>query len=499
MKARHGVFVLGLGLIWLLMPQTARAQTGLILKYMEKDPTCKKYMAFKIRGNDYQLRWTHPVAQKMTKQCSSVSYLYCKPAWNAFDGKPMKGAAAFVKATMEVAKWGDNGKYWTWKFQYHASGVGRRAMLGSVVFKVPNAAKLIAATMDSREKITKLHTNDTQEPMQALWYLGAKQYTDTIINSLDHWDYAAHRNFAMFFLWNWKLTKAQKNKVVNHCIEKVFRGTKRKAKRSVRACLLFLGRVKTRNKKAKQYLENLLESNDGGQWAMRAAGYMGYKSVKRDLQKLLKKEHRKKTVYVGSRRKKIDAWNSSDLAVAAAVALVGMGDRKALKAIKYWASYNKKYKRPVDSGGCEAVAYEVGFASPKAKKKITKILLKALKNLERDDKRGNLRYKRAVIVGLAQAGARKVLKPLLRELRGRDQRGLLQILKGIGGAKTLWHDSRRGLVGIAVGKGGFSVRDAQKVAKYIRGRIEFYSDSSSKRFAIQAVLDIEARIKAAKK
>lgn len=91
------------------------------------------------------------------------------------------------------------------------------------------------------------------------------------------------------------------------------------------------------------------------------------------------------------------------------------------------------------------------------------------------------------------------MKSLLSELRGRDQRALITLLKGIGGAKRLWDDSRCGLVGITVGKGAFSAKDAKKIAKHIRGRIELYNNSAAKRFAIQAVFDIEARIKAAKK
>jgi len=503
MKARYSVLLVAACLVGLLMPQLAQAQTTNILKYMDKDPTVNKYMTCGINGAAFRMRWTHPVAKKLTHKCSAVSYLYCKPAWDAFGGNPMKGATDFVKATMEIGKWGDKGSYWTWKFQYHNRGVGPRSMLGAVLFKVPNAAKLIAATLDLPEKVKKLHSSSTGEPMQALWYLGAKQHTDVIINALGHFSYSNQRNFALFFLWNWKLSAAQKKKVEDHCVNKVFRGTDSNAKRSIRACALFLGRIKTKNKRAKQYLENLLTNRDGGQWAIRAAGYMRYKGVKRDLQKILKRGKSTGTIYVGrrrkSRRKTIDTWSPHSGAVSAAVALVGMGDRTALKAVKYWASYDKKRKRLMYSNGFEELAYEVAFATPKARKKITKILLKTLKKLERDDSRGNQRYKQAVIIGLAQAGAKKVMKSLLQELRGRDQRGLITLLKGIGGSKRIWDDSRCGLVGITVGKGGFSVKDAKKIAKYIRGRLEFYSNSAAKRFAIQAILDIEARIKAAKK
>ncbi len=503
MRARNVCATAVLGLTVLLMPRPAAAQSSLILQYMKKDPTIQKYMDLGIRGNSFRMRWKHPVAQKIAKTCSQTSYLYCKHAWDAFDGKPMKGSRDFVKGTMEIGKWGAKGTYWTWKFQYYKSGIGPRSMLGSVVWGVPNAAKYIAHTMDKPEKIKKLHSGSNHEPMQAMWYLGAKQYTDTIVNSLSHWYYASHRSFALYFLWNWKLTKAQIKKVETVCINKVFKATRSEDKRSIRACTLFLSRTKTRNKKAKAYLENLIESRDGGVWAIRAAGYMKYKGVKKDLQKMLKKGESWKYHYKKRRRRskrvKMTTWNGYGSGAAVAVALVGMGDRKALKAIKYFASYDKAKKRLMDTTAFENLAYEVGFANPKARKKITKILLKTLKKLEKDDKRGNLRYKRAVIIGLAQAGAKKVMKSLLSELRGRDQRGLITILKGIGGAKRLWDDSQRGLVGITIGKGAFSVKDAKKIAKYIRGRLEFYNDSGAKRFAIQAILDIEARIKAAKK
>ncbi|MFH2006229.1 MAG: hypothetical protein ABI333_06555 [bacterium] len=505
MKARNGLIVGTIALFGLVMPQVAQAQTALILKYMNKDATVLKYMDLGINGNQFRMRWKHPVALKIAKECSQTSYLYCKHAWKAFSGSPMKGAMEFVKGTMEAAKWGNNGKYWTWKFQYYKSGIGPRSMLGSVVFNVPDAAKLIAATMDAPEKIKTLHTGSDHEPMQALWYLGAKQYTDTIINSLGHWSFAAHRNFAMYFLWNWKLSAAQKKKIADHCVDQVFKGTESKAKRSLRACALFLGMTKSKHPKAKQYLENMIEGQDGAKFAIRALGLMGHKGAKRDLQKMLKKQKSWKHVYKGrgrrAKRVKMDTWGAYQNSFAAAVALLSMGDGNALKAIKYWASYDKAKKRLFDTSGFEELAYDAPFAGPKAAAKIKGVLLGALKMLTKDEdsNRDNKRYKRAAIIGLAQMGAKKVMKPLLEELRGRDARGLLTVLKDLGGNKSLWDDSRTGLVGIKVGKGGFSIAQAKKIAKYIRGRLEFYNDDSAKRFAIQAVLDIEARIKAAGK
>ena len=60
----------------------------------------------------------------------------------------------------------------------------------------------------------------------------------------------------------------------------------------------------------------------------------------------------------------------------------------------------------------------------------------------------------------------------------------------------MYDNQQTGRVGILVGKGGFSVAQAKQIASEIRRRFKFWTDEATKRFAIHATLDIEARIKA---
>ncbi len=486
-------------------PQPARAQSSRILKYMERDPQCKKYINFNRRGNSFRMVWRPGVAAKWARKChTSWSYAVCKPGWDAFQGRPMPGVADFIKAAVAVAKWRDNGKEWAYKLQYFKN-IGGNAMLGLVLYKVPNAAQLAVASFNSPKKIKEL-ASDHSKAYRVLWYLHATKFTDIMIRMMNFRNsYAYHQRWGLHVLPAWKLTAAQKKSLENLCVTKIFPGTDGQDKKTVPDCLRFLGRIKSRNSDARDFAMNYLSNNSVHKEAARALGLMGHRGAKRKLQRMLKQNYRKSYKYVKrgrrSRRVNIDTWSGYQATTSVAVALVGMGDRTAKKAIKYWTGYDRKKKRLDSTGGWESLSYDLSFATKKAYKTIRRSFLKTYKRLLKDSgtKRGLQRYALAATIGLAQAGDKAAVKPLLGYLRNANQRDLVFLLRRIGGDVERYDDQdRMGSGYIRVGKGGLKVSLAKKIAKEIRRRFKFWSDRGTKRYAILATLDIEARIKAAR-
>ncbi|MDY0000451.1 MAG: hypothetical protein RBU30_04055 [Polyangia bacterium] len=502
---KHAMLLLLLCTLALASPREALGQDSRILSYMDKDPQVKTYADLGIRGNSFRLRWKHDIPQRLHRDCNtSYGWAGCKAGWDAFAGRPMPGVADFVAASVAVAKWHDAGKVWVYKLQYMPSFTGRNALDGLVLFNVPNAAALALETIKTPKRLRELSSGDHSNAYRVLWYLGAKNYADRMIKGMStRRGRPLHVSFGLHVLHNWKLTRPQIEMVEKLCVNEIFQGTDGDAKHAVPACARFLGFVQTTNGDAREYLGNLTGDRSDGRHGVRALGLIGHKGSRRLLTKKFQEGYRKSTITLRKGRRRVnkvmDVWNPSQEVVPAAVALIAMGDPKAKAAVSNWTTFDAGDKKLLDDTGWEELSFELPFAHPKAYAAIRGPFLKTYKQLLRaaESEQGLRRYSLAATIGLAQAGEAAVLKPLLEALRSTDQREVLKVLKGIGGdIERMYDNQQTGCPGIRVGKGGFTVAQAKQVASEIRRRFKFWNDEELKRVAIQAALDIEARIKA---
>lgn len=494
-----------LGLLMVASPHRAAAQDSRILDYMEKDPQVNTYVDLGRRGNAFRVQWKHAIPKQIAKECNTTyGYTGCQVGWDAFAGRPMAGVADFIAASVAVGKWDQAGTKWNYKFQYMLSFSGQYSMDGLVLFNVPNGAALAAATIDSPQKLKELSSGSHEYAYRTLWYLGATSFADVMIRGLGTtYGRPLHRDIALHVMNHWKLTGPQLEAIEKLCVNDVFQGASDEAKHAVPACARFLGFAQTRNADAKEFLVNLTGDRNNGRHAVRALGLLGHKGAKPQLLKCFGEGHRKSTVDVRQGRKLVrkvmDTWYPSQNVAPAAVALLGLGDPKAKAAIAHWMTFDAVSKKLAEPDGWEELSFELPFASPKAYKAIRGPFLKTYQQLQKaaETESGLRRYSLASTIGLAQAGETAVLKSLLAALRSTDQNEVQKVLKGIGGdIERMYDNQQTGRVGILVGKGGFSVAQAKQIASEIRRRFKFWTDEATKRFAIHATLDIEARIKA---
>ncbi len=456
-----------------------------------------------VRGWRYQ-----QFQQRMQKQAPNLFRF--KRGWNVFQGKRNRLEKKFYMDSLAVTKI-SRGRDWFpiwWVENYRDAPA--RAALGVFLYKVPNAAQLIATAIGTPARISLAFDRTPPTAYWALWYLGAKKYVDTMIQGF----YAKsrrgrgithHTQFALSVLDRWKLTRAQVRKIESFCKEKVFQPSGFQG--ATAGCLRFLGRIRTKDSQLQQFLVQYTGSSTSlySLEAIRALGHMRYRRLRSKLKANLSraKQRRTRRVKRGRRykRKTVISYSTHFNAVPSAIALVGLGDRKAYKIVKDWVMTYDKRDFLDNNLAFDKVFTEAAYASPRALKKLRRLLRKAYKKAERAFRK-NPRMKRHVrlaAVSLLQIGDRQGLKRVLRVLGDTDKLEIRTLLKELGARPGGTFSGRRGIGHIKVGKGGLKARDAQKIAKTIRKRFIFWRDTTIREHAMQAVADIEALILIAKK
>jgi len=382
-----------------------------------------------------------------------------------------------------------------------------------VLYPTEGAAARIAATIETEKKQGDLWQEYAQHPYEALYYMGAKEQLPAILKGLSFKERNPSRTQikpTLLHLPTWTLSDEQVGQVADLCVE-LFTATK-EDKKAIAACIRYLGLVQIKHEDARDFITNYA-NGQGDSWlhlhGIRAAASLGLKDSKESFQDNLKKAYREKIERIrkGKKRieKKVDTWSAHHQAVPSAVALMGMKDKKAAKAIDYWLGFEERGGREqfVHNQGFKLLAREANFADPKTKKKLHKLLTKAWKkavklaednsSLERDIFQG--------AIGLSQLGDQGALDYLTRYIKGKKGResDIREILKAWGGeTKAIMHggNSNIGIGHLSVGKGAIKPKAAEALVKAIVKRMKFWSDVNMKILATNVVLDLQARIKA---
>lgn len=501
----------GLAMAAMLFGGVKEAQAGdptqRNLKVMCDNPIVKKWSVLTPSTGVFACRskWRfHKLTMNMQRE--HLNLFKSKRGWNIFQGrrKSAREKAYFVDSLVPnmVARY-----YWfpIWWVAYYKKGPARAA-LGVYLYKVPNAAKLIAQSIGTNGHFKMGHSYSTPTAYWALWFLGGKVYADVMIKRFHakrySKGYTAHTNFALTVMDRWKLNKSQVKRIESFCVNKVFQPAG--FTNATRGCIRYLGRIRTKNSTARQFLVQHAGTSDStnSSEAIRALGHIGYKGIKGKLKANVAQAKRNSSRLIKRRRrykrKKVVTYSTHFNSAPSLIALIGMGDRKALKIVKGWLmTYDKRNN--IDNNTAFEAAYREGaFASPKAAKKLKnlyrKAFKKALKNL-----RKNPRMKqsaRQAAVALLQMGDKTGLKHVIKVLKDTDMNEVSDVLEGIGANpnRTWGARSTGGIAHIKVGKKGLSVKDAQKLVNTIKGKFMFWRGNKLRTFAIHAVADIEAQI-----
>lgn len=474
---------------------------------MMKDPLCQKYIKYHDRyGNIPQYK--NATFLDVQRKCKS-SILGCKYGWKAAQGKPLAGGLGkFFVDSLAHAKWRNGNRTWIVKFYGADRNAGDRAMFGLVLYPHASGVQAILKIMNTNQKLSDM-SYLKRYGYPALWYLGAKNGVDIMIRGLKNkYNNVDHRKWFLATAYYWKLSAAQKKKIVAFCSE-IFQSTEGKDKDTVASCLRYLGRIKTRDSDAREYMVNYVGAGRGQvkMEAVRALGFMKHKGAKEKLKENLNKAFRlqKRSVRRRRRYKKVTTktWYITYNAVESAVALMGMRDKTAKAAIKYWLTINKSNKRfsMASSSGWERTVFEATFAEPKTQKKLKKMIKKALKKLIKADKKERGSYKdyiRRTWIALIQMGDKKALKPILKYLKSSNKDDIKEVLDCLGAYTNRIWGFRAGHIGVNVGKGGLKAKDAQKIVKAIQKRMKFWTDRGMKEKGVRVILEVQARIKASK-
>jgi hypothetical protein len=519
----------GLGLIAaqvLLQAQAAafaqERNQQLVLDEVRASPIIKTYReGFGVGGNSSYIsggKLSHPLAAALHEACSR-SFFECDYSWKALAGKPVEGAAQVLLDGVHMSRWagehgctknpmvcGPDGTQWSFTIDGPRprafANVGVISAEGLAVYQPEGAAEAIAKTVADETQQAQLWQEYTATPYDSLYFLGAKEHLPVLLKGM--WYGKKDRPHLVTALWHldaWTLSPEQLEGVASGCAQ-VLADTA-EAPTTKTACIRYLGIVGAPNREARAFIANLAGSGDVQ--AIRAlAGLIETSSRKRLEQNLLQAYREKATrIKKGNKyeEKKTDSWRIDPNAVPSAIALFGMGDATAAKAIAYWLSMEERGSSMelTDNGGFTGLARDLNFADPKGKAKLLALTSNAWKAVEKAAQKntGLQNELFSAALGLSQAGDKAALAHLMEYIQGDLGReaDVQKILGAWGGApgEQLKPNSDAGIGRFPVGKGGYSVEDAAKVVASIKARLPFWSSSGLKAVGVRTILEIEAR------
>lgn len=494
------------------------------LKYYEKVHSNRPNSStenFKNGGMKEAYRgWVYEV----TSQCN-VDLHQCQKGWDLFKGKGTPEVKTWVRDVMEFAKWGGStrghtetsGQRFVSKISHDYDSIARSAIgLALFRFNDADAAGAIAKTLAGPQEIADLYRGcRVPYGVRALWLQGAagKAHAPTMLSALKLYEKRCDRkqlSWMLPVLDTWTLTPAQTADMETFCSEKVWQEDIGTTGPTI-ACLRYMGAIGSKSSDVREHVANFAQGNDNGVRVegIRTAGRLGVKSVKAFLQARVAKAYNKTSTNVRKGKKYVkkytDTWRTSFDATGSAVALFGMGDKTAAKAIAFWLSFRDSNggKDFMDNKGFKEVARELAFAHPKVRKKLTSMTSKAFKaGLKHASKKpGMHRDLFGIAIGLSHVGDKAALTYLMNVLKGSDKNAIRELLQAWGGEPDQMLRLGRSTVGLGrfpVGPGLYSAADAEAVMSTIAKRLKFWRDAEMKQDGIATVLSIRAVVAAAK-
>ena len=456
----------------------------------------------------------------------------CKYGWDAARGKLDPKMAELLRDMLHTSRWGGkhtcsgthgqpdyicgkNGEKWTFTIlgpgDYMEPYSIRNAMSLLPFYETEGAAGAIAKTLSTNQRFADLYAGQPAA-IDALFRLAAKEQLPTILKAIRYTgprNTRDHMRHALIGLLDWRLTAEQHDAIVDFCAE-LFEDTEAQVK-DVAACVRYIGLTGTTNEDARAFISNWANGS-GDSWlrihAIRSAAGLLLKDSKQALQANLNKAYKKRTVRVKKGRKyketKRDTWSAHHHAVESAVALFGMKDKNAKKAIAYWLSFEERggSQTFVHSQGFRLVARDAAFAEGKSRKALHKMISKAFKKgvkLSKDNS-GMQSTLFKVALGLSQMGDKNAIKYLMEYVDGKQGRAndIETIFRAWGSeAGRLVHgsNSELGLGRLPIG-GVLTSKDGASITKVLEKKLRFW-DKNLKTSAVRLLLKLRAQMYAA--
>ena len=453
----------------------------------------------------------NPIVKKLNMDCGRGAEK-CKMGWDAVRGKFDPKVGDFLKDMLDISMWGGKRKCEksgtpqylcgpsgdAWSFTVLGPGYKqwsqsiRAGIYALALYKTPGAAEAIAKTLATEKHFQNLWDGN-HKPLNALFYLSAKEQLPTILKSLKYTDPAGgreHLHHALNGLAGWSLTPEQVDEAVKTCAE-LFEDTNTK-RAQLAACTRFAGMVGSTNEDARAFIANWANGSGDG-WlrifAIRAAAGMKLKDTKAALQGNLQKAYRQKVERIRKGRKvkevKTDTWNHNFHAVESAIVLFGMKDKKAKKAIEYWTSLEERHGklRLKWSNGFENLARDAAFADPKTRKALGKIMSKNFKKLVKDSKTNNSNDRSLfkIALGLSYLGDKDAVKYLMEFIEGRkggasDIESIFEAWGAYPRKLLAAGNSPIGIGRLPIGD-TMSSKDAAAIAKVLEKKLRFWGEN----------------------
>jgi hypothetical protein len=467
-------------------------------KIMLKDKIINKYI--ETKGGITSAGWKDVVFRKTVKYCGAN--WHCKPALTTIKGKTNKSLREYYADGLVTET---HKGYSEWVMTYIVEKHYYDAAYGAFIHGVPKLADLLAPTVNSKEKIDTLWHGYAGRAYWVLFYLGAKNKMKDMIAGLPEGNDGVDHVKAMYsFSQSWNLSKENTKALEEFCTGTVFQESNHRT--ATPYCLRWFGQINTKNKLAKRFVKKYINDHSYKLEAIRTAGKLNLKDTKSLLQGFLKKSYSKQQVWVKvgrkSKRKKIDTWSRGYNSIPSAVALYGMGDKTAKKAIKYWMKYDKK-KSKCDHTAVQALFVEMLYASKKTQKKLKKDLKKLYKKMLKGQKKNSQLeglVRRAALYFL-QLGDTIGLKSIIKIIESGDNNNIIALLEGLGGDPTKWVGSSRGYAGLGhltIGKKGLKAKVLKKIAKKLKSEFMMWNNYQVKGLANRTWFALNARILHAK-
>ncbi|PKN24385.1 MAG: hypothetical protein CVU65_11925 [Deltaproteobacteria bacterium HGW-Deltaproteobacteria-22] len=482
-------------------------------EFLIKDPVAQKWLILKKAkaGETYipfGMYTTGSKHEALTKECD-WSVLTCKTGYKAFAGTPDAAWNDFWVDSLshtEDKEWGTNPPIWKLNSD---SYVGVRAATAAPVWNFPNAAALIAKTINTPQKMETLwyfrasRESYKQHPYRALWRLGAKEHADVLIARMElkceDNRHCAGDNRIVFLMTAdaWKLSATQNAAIAKICAE-AFVGDEAWDTHAVGPCLRYFGRTKTADTTMLTFIKRLMGTGDSKLEAARAAAYIPIKE-KAVINDFLKRVEQNKQERTEGRKKIISYNNNYDIAIGA-IGLFGMGEADGEKVIDDFVGWDKAKSELTNPNGWVSLMAEAPFVAETHRKKLIDKIKKVLPNVEKKIPKDSQyqRYTRVAACALLQLGDKAGLEPALDILKGNDDNEVKELVTCLGEKAEEANGNSVGLGSVRVGKDALTEKEARQLIDAIKAGFATWQDEGMKRSALNAALDIEARIKASR-
>jgi hypothetical protein len=500
-----------------------------------KDPLWQKYYPggggpsnaptlFKVANLREEFKFTHDIGS----QCN-IDLHQCQWGWDSFLGKPDPVLAQWLIDVLAFALWQDEGssggdryglRYMS-KVSNDGNALPRSAIaLGWV--KQEGAADAIAKTLAVPREIDDLYGAGCTAgyAVRGIWLQGAdgKKQLPVLLKALEHNTKGRlsssscrreHLAAMLPHLDTWTLSPDEVKQMETLCLT-VFQEDIGSALPKA-ACLRYMGAISSTHSEVRDFIANFAQGNDNflRVEGIRAAARIGHPDVETFLSGRLAKNYSKVKKSVEKGKKKVDVeveqWNTNFDAVQAAVALFGLGDATAGKAIAYWVSFEERGGKPnlANNKALNELCREAPFMSPKTLAKLQPMLVKAFETAQKGlATNPQLEYDVfKVALGLSHVGDKGALKYLTAVMNGADDSRTKELLWAWGGEPDKLLEGGRSTIGLGrfpMSKGRYTPADGEAIIALVKKRLKFWNDGEMKQDGIEMAIAIQAGIEAAK-